>query len=167
MRTKRLQHENMESIQLPFVPQLLVGVVEYVFAMTSPTTAVKTTFRVVALLLGFLQAWAYRFYIEPDGINYLDIADAYLRRDWGSALNGYWSPLYSWLLAGVKWLFAPSAYWESTALHLLNFFLFVLALFCFEFFFRKLLALLAARFPDAVGDDGLPNWAWWTLGYVA
>jgi len=157
----------MESIQLPFVPQLLVGVVEYVFAMTSPTTAVKTTFRVVALLLGFLQAWAYRFYIEPDGINYLDIADAYLRRDWGSALNGYWSPLYSWLLAGVKWLFAPSAYWESTALHLLNFFLFLLALFCFEFFFRKLLALLAARFPDAVGEQGLPNWAWWTLGYVA
>ena len=120
-----------------------------------------------AAVAGFLQAWGSRFYIEPDGANYLDIADAYLRRDWGSAFNGYWSPLYSWLLAAVKWLFAPSAYWESTALHLLNFVLFLLALFCFELFFRKLLALLAVRFPDAVGDQGLPNWAWWTLGYVA
>lgn len=118
-------------------------------------------------MAGFVQAWAYRFYIEPDGVNYLDITDAYLRRDWISAINGYWSPLYSWLLVGVKWLFAPSAYWESTALHLLNVVLYLLALACFEFFFRRMLALLADRFPEAAGEQGLPRWAWWPLGYLA
>jgi hypothetical protein len=116
---------------------------------------------------GFLQAWGARFYIEPDGVNYLDVADAYMRADWGSAINGYWSPLYSWFLAGVKRLFAPSAYWESSALHLVNFGLYLLSLTSFEFFFRRLLVLLAARFPDSVGDEGLPKWAWWTLGYMA
>lgn len=134
--------------------------------MTSSTRALKAAFRVVALLVGFLQAWAYRFYIEPDGVNYLGIADAYLRHDWISAINGYWSPLYSWLLAGVKWLFAPSAYWESTALHLLNLVLYLVALLCFEFFLDRLLALLADRFSGSAGGQELPDWAWWTLGYV-
>lgn len=135
--------------------------------MNPPSFGVKTAFRSVAFVLGFLQAWGGRFYIEPDGVNYLDVADAYLRGDWGSAINGYWSPLYSWLLAGVKGLFRPSAYGESTALHLLNLVLYILALGSFEFFFRRVLTLLAARFPDAVGDEGLPKWAWWTLGYTA
>ena len=120
-----------------------------------------------AIVAGFLQAWGGRFYIDPDGVNYLDIADAYVRHDWASAINDYWSPLYSWLLAGTKWLFHPSPYWESTALHLLNFALYLLAILSFEFFFRRLLALLAERYPDAVGDQGLPGWAWWTLGYAA
>jgi hypothetical protein len=129
--------------------------------------SIKNAFRLAAILLGFIQAWAFRFYVQPDGVNYLDIADAYLHRDWAAAINNYWSPLFSWLLAGVKWLFAPSAYQESTALHLLNFALYLLGLACFEFFFRRLLAFLAERFPDAVGDGGLPGWAWWTLGYMA
>lgn len=131
------------------------------------TKQMRFAFWCFAAVAGFLQAWGGRFYIEPDGVNYLDIADAYLRLDWASAIDGYWSPLYSWLLAGVKSLFHPSAYWESTALHLLNFALYLLALLSFEFFFRRFLALLAERYPDAVGDHGLPNWAWWTLGYAA
>lgn len=32
----------------------------------------------VAILAGLLQALAQRFYIEPDGVNYLDVANAYL-----------------------------------------------------------------------------------------
>src|SRR5256885_5480727 len=44
-----------------------------------------TLFR--SLFLGFLQAWAYRFYIEPDGVNYLDIARAYLKDRKSTRLN--------------------------------------------------------------------------------
>src|SRR5690349_13520626 len=96
--------------------------------MSPSSLVVKTAFRSVALVLAFLQAWAFRFYIEPDGVNYLDIARAYLRRDWMNALNAYWSPLYSWLLALIHGVFRPSPYWESTFLHLLNFGLFLFAL---------------------------------------
>ena len=138
--------------------------------VTSPanlTKRIRIAFWFFAVIAGFLEAWEGRFYMEPDGVNYLDIADAYLRHDWASAINDYWSPLYSWLLAGTKWLFHPSPYWESTALHLLNFALYLLALLSFEFLFRRLLPLLAERYPDAVGDQGLPGWAWWTLGYAA
>lgn len=127
---------------------------------------VKTTFRSIAVILAFLQAWAYRFYIEPDGVNYLDIARAYTRRDWTNALNSYWSPLYSWLLASMQWIFHPSPYWESTSLHLLNFALSLFAPAGFEFFFTRSLSLSKSLYPQAVEDEGLPEWAWWTLGYT-
>ena len=77
--------------------------------MSPSSPAVKTAFRFVALVLASLQAWAYRFYIEPDGVKYLEIARAYLRRDWTNALNAYWSPLYSWLLAFMRWVFQALA----------------------------------------------------------
>jgi hypothetical protein len=127
----------------------------------------RITFWSYAVIAGISQAWSSRFYIEPDGVNYLDIAAAYLRGDWTSAINGYWSPFYSWLLAITQGLFHPSAYRESTFLHLLNFTFYLLALRCFEFFFRRLYSLLAARYPDTVGDKELPEWTWWVIGYTA
>jgi hypothetical protein len=119
------------------------------------------------LVLGFLQAWAGRFYIEHDGVNYLDVAQAYAQHDWQHAINGYWSPLYSWLLAIIEVIFRPPAYWESTSLHLLNFFLFVLALITFEFFLSRLLALVDYLFPERSDPGARPAWAWWLLGYTA
>jgi len=40
--------------------------------------------------------------MNPDGISYLEVGDAYLRGDWRAAVNGYWSPLYSLALATAK-----------------------------------------------------------------
>jgi hypothetical protein len=40
----------------------------------------------------------YRYCINPDGISYISIAQKYLRGDFADAINGYWGPLYSWLL---------------------------------------------------------------------
>ena len=128
---------------------------------------IRVSFWSIAVAAGALQAWGARFVIEPDGVNYLDIADAYLRRDWSAAINAYWSPFYSWLLALVRWAFHPSPYWESTALHLLNFVLFLATILCFEFFYRRLLFLLTTRFPGAVSKEGMPQWSWWVLGYTA
>ena len=135
--------------------------------MTISLGRLRAGFRILILVLGFLQAWAGRFYVEPDGVNYLDIAQAYLRHDWRQAINGYWSPLYSWLLALVQVIFRPSPYWESTFLHLLNFLLFALALITFEFFLRRLIALVNALFPELGDVIARPVWAWWVLGYTA
>jgi hypothetical protein len=40
----------------------------------------------------------YRYCINPDGVSYISIAQKYLRGDFADAINGYWGPLYSWLL---------------------------------------------------------------------
>ena len=34
-----------------------------------------------------------------DCISYMDISTFYRNGDWRMALNSYWSPMYSWLLA--------------------------------------------------------------------
>jgi hypothetical protein len=127
----------------------------------------KLSLRTLILALGFLQAWAGRFYIEHDGVNYLDVAQAYARHDWRHAINGYWSPLYSWLLAIIEISFRPAPYWESTYLHLLNFLLFALALIAFEFFLSRLLALVNSLFPELSDEAARPAWTWWLLGYTA
>jgi hypothetical protein len=127
----------------------------------------KFSSRLFILVLGFLQAWAGRFYIDPDGVNYFDVAQAYARRDWVHAINGYWSPLYSWLLATIEIIFRPSPYWQSTYLHLLNFAFFVLAFIAFEFFLARLISLVNFLFPELNDEVARPVWAWWLLGYTA
>ena len=57
--------------------------------------SVRVVLRFIAVLLALVQTWNGRFYMDPDGTAYADIARAWLRGDWGLALNGYWSPLYS------------------------------------------------------------------------
>jgi 4-amino-4-deoxy-L-arabinose transferase-like glycosyltransferase len=120
----------------------------------------------VAISAGFLQAWASRFIMTPDGTCYLDIATAYIRRDWHTAINTYWSPLFSWLLALGMWIFHPAPHWESTFLHLVNFAGMLFALVCFEFFFRSFLRHREVfRSPGDAGH-ALPEIAWWMLGYA-
>jgi len=50
------------------------------------------------LILGAILLNFYQYQINPDGISYISIAQKYLRGDYGNAVNGYWSPLFSWLL---------------------------------------------------------------------
>ena len=42
------------------------------------------------------------------------MGDAYFRRDWGMAVNGVWSRIYSWLIVLPRHLFGIPIYWEST-----------------------------------------------------
>ena len=75
----------------------------------------------LALVLGASQAWATRFTMNPDGISYLDMGDAYWRGDWHMAINAYFSPLYSWILGFFMKVLRPSPYWEYPLAHLVNF----------------------------------------------
>lgn len=119
----------------------------------------------VTIVAGLLQALACRFYVSGDGNSYLDVASAYLRGDYTNAVNGYWSPLYSWLVALVLRVFKPSAYFETTILHLLNFAGLLVALRAFEFFFRNFLAAKRSFVPPEDESLQLPVFAWWMLGY--
>jgi hypothetical protein len=117
-------------------------------------------------LTGFLQAWSNRFSLSPDATNYLDIASAYLRHDWHNAINAYWSPLFSWLLAIVLALFRPGLYNESTALHLLNFAGLLLSLLCFEYFFSAFLQFgQNSTLQTLQTDETLPELVLWGLAY--
>lgn len=75
-----------------------------------------------------------------DCVSYLDIGDAYARRDFAVALNGYWSPAYSWLLALVTNVLRPSLRWEFPTVHLVNFVVFAVGLWAFDLFVRELIA---------------------------
>jgi hypothetical protein len=49
------------------------------------------------------------YFLNPDGIAYLRIASYYAEGDFSAAVNAYWSPLLSWLLApffamGLPWV---------------------------------------------------------------
>jgi hypothetical protein len=106
--------------------------------------------------------------MTPDGISYLDIADAYMRRDWHTAINSVWSPLYSWLLGPILASVPRSIYWEFRVVHLVNFGIFVVTFTAFEFFWTQLTAY--ARAGTTTGAAGnnitLPSWAWHLLGYA-
>jgi hypothetical protein len=126
---------------------------------------VRVVMWTATIAAGLLQALAARFYISGDGNSYLDVASAYLRGDFAQAINAYWSPFYSWLIALVLWVFKPSGYWESTILHLLNFAGLLVALRAFDFFFSNFLAA-KQNFTRPEGESfEFPVSAWWILGY--
>jgi len=114
-----------------------------------------------SLLLVILHLWVNRDLFDPEGISYLDMADAYLRGDWQAALNSTWSPMYSWLLALMMLIFNPPAQWEFTAVHALNIFVFLIALSSFSIFMREFLRANEER----ANNERLPDWSWLVLGY--
>ena len=83
----------------------------------------------VCLVLGAVQAWLLRYSMISDGISYLDIGDAYFRGDWNSAINAYWSPVYSWCVGLALYLFKPSIWWEFITVHIVNLLIYVGSLF--------------------------------------
>src|SRR5260221_10229953 len=62
------------------------------------STILRIIFWFIAVSLGLIQAWVTRFAMNPDGVSYLDIGDGFWRGDLRLLLNGYWSPLYAFLL---------------------------------------------------------------------
>jgi hypothetical protein len=122
-----------------------------------------------SLALGLMHAWIGRYAMNPDGVSYLDIGDALVRRDWAHAANAYWSPLYAWMLGLVVGEIQPSPRWEFPLVHVVNFTIFVVALLCFRFFLHEVLAFCRERSsPDDTGPEGrvaLPEWALILLGY--
>jgi hypothetical protein len=69
----------------------------------------------------------FHFEIDPDGLSYVSIAQKYLKGNFSEAINGYWGPLFSWLL--IPFLkFKINPLW---AIKYLNIFLGCLSIFGF------------------------------------
>lgn len=117
------------------------------------------------LTLGLMAAIASRFSMNVDGISYLDLADAYWKGDWNAIVNGYWSPLYPWLLGAATHLFHASMYWESNIVHAVNFLLFLLMMGAFDFFLRGLCRRVRATGSLSESLYPLPIWAMQAFGY--
>jgi hypothetical protein len=113
----------------------------------------RTVGILIALLLGSVQAWQTRMDIYPDGISYLDLADAWLRGDWEAAVNGHWSPLYPWMIAAASALLQPDAASDPILLHGVNFLAYLMALAAFDRMLGEVEALAAVS--TAESDAGL------------
>ncbi|MBI3590006.1 MAG: hypothetical protein HY094_01340 [Candidatus Melainabacteria bacterium] len=103
---------------------------------------IKRAFRLFAILLGLLQAWALQNQYYGDIISYIEIGEAYLHGDFNSAINGYCSPLYSWILAVFLSFSRPSPYWEYPFTIFINFLIYLFTLICFEYFLKEFIRYL-------------------------
>jgi hypothetical protein len=122
----------------------------------------------LALIVGAIQTWHHRHAMQPDGMSYIDVADAYARWDWEMAINSYWSPLYSWIISVALAILKPSAYWEFTVAHGVNYLIFLWTMGCFHFFLR---ALIQHHRHHSANDSQygvfhLPDWGVCALGYA-
>ncbi|HHY00474.1 MAG TPA: hypothetical protein GX531_03765 [Methanothermobacter sp.] len=48
--------------------------------------------------LVFCSIYYHHYHFGADGISYVSIAEKYFNGNWSNAINGCWSPLYSWLM---------------------------------------------------------------------
>jgi 4-amino-4-deoxy-L-arabinose transferase-like glycosyltransferase len=131
-------------------------------------TRIEIAFWLLAILLGFFHVWAdHHYLVNADAMSYIDIAESYLRRDWTKAVNSYWSPLYSWLIALGFMILKPSPYWKFAFVHLVNFAMYLFTLGCFCFLMREILRRQQVQRNElhAQGLVTLPDWALLSLGY--
>lgn len=129
------------------------------------TRRLTVVFWIVGIALAALHNCAARHMMNPDGINYIDMGEAYLRGDWDMAINSYWSPFYSWLVATGLRIMQPSPYWEFAAVHLVNFLIYIAAMCCFHFFLAQVIHYNQFRKLADGEYTVLPDWAWIMLGY--
>jgi len=125
-------------------------------------------FRIVAIVFGVAQVWTFRHGINDiNGIPYLEMGEAYMRGDWGTAVNGMWSPFYSWVLGAPMRIFQPSPAHEYLVVELINLVIFLIAICSFEFFLRELLQIqhISRDTPARQGTVGLPPVALLLVGY--
>jgi hypothetical protein len=120
----------------------------------------------VILIFGLLRAWIGRFSMDPDGISYLDLSDAFRRHDWHNFLNAYWSPLYPVLLGIVRPVLPAGKLQELIAVHIANFLIYAAALATFEFFYSELIAALASKAAPSDDSRELPDWAIWAISHA-
>ena len=124
----------------------------------------RAVFWSIVVLLGFVQAWSHRQLVDHDGVAYLDIAERYAQGPWTSAINGFYSPLYSWLMAIGLYLQQVPRYSEATLLHLVNFAGYLGAYASFEFFLGEVIRAERANANSEDQTTGLSESAWHTLG---
>jgi hypothetical protein len=104
----------------------------------------------LAIVLGAVQAWTSRYEMYPDGVQYLDNADAYRSGDFRHAVNSQWSPLYPWLIGSLFAAVRPTLEEEFPLVHFLNLVLFLVSLAGFLYFTTVVRTLMVQNASRAV-----------------
>lgn len=121
----------------------------------------------VSLSLGFLQFWAYRHSPSSvDIVSYLDISDFYLQGKWQFAINGYWGPLYCWILSLVRVTTTTDPYWEIVIVKLTNLILYLLTFACFDIFLQEQFKHYQRRVENSEQRYKIPKAIFLSLSYV-
>ena len=123
---------------------------------------IERVFLVFGLLIGAVQAIGNFSSLDPDGLSYLDISDAWLRHDWSNCINAYWSPLFPALIAALRAVLPRSSYFEFAIVHLAGYLCFVASLFCFRLLLHEL-----EKYKEGWNDQPhLPRWAFRSIAYL-
>lgn len=88
---------------------------------------------------GVLNAWNYRYLLNPDGISYLDMARETMQHGVGTLVNPHWSPLYPALIALWNLLVRPEPMHEFMHVHALNAVIYFATAVTFGFFLREVI----------------------------
>ncbi len=132
----------------------------------SSITLWKWGLRLSAVVLALVYNWVERFFMNVDGISYLDMAYAYMRADWKMAVNAYWGAGYSWLLGAFLAPLHVPPYRESTVVHLVNVLIFIATLVAFEYFLTGVIQLRTKVSVSGAGRIPFTEWTWWVLAYL-
>lgn len=101
-----------------------------------------------------LQALAARDFFTADAISYLDIAHSCVAGHGHALVNGWWSPVFPFLLAICLKVFKPDPYEEALLVHLLAFVSLIAALASFEYFLAVFLKFRTQTAIAASAGDG-------------
>ena len=101
-------------------------------------------FLVLTLGFGLTQVWACRYEINPDSMDYLDIAREVATGNWTAVANGYWGTLNSVLLAPL-FRFHLSPERELLLAHSEGIIILLLAFFAFRFFLNSVLDTITSH----------------------
>ncbi|MCU1303001.1 MAG: hypothetical protein JWQ87_3285 [Candidatus Sulfotelmatobacter sp.] len=167
MKTSSLEAKR-RSLVIPSQLEVLVRPNPSAKLLNNPLSRPKVLDRLLmaaTLVLGLLHAWLGRFSMNPDGISYLDVGDAFVHHNWAVAVNAWWSPLYPWTLGLVLSIIRPSPKWEFPIVHLVNFAIFVVALLGFRFLLQAALAFVHGKATNSKLVN-LPDWAVTLTGYA-
>jgi hypothetical protein len=133
---------------------------------TEQRRRISRLFLVLTLGFGLAQVWACRYQMDPDSMDYLDIARELAAGHWAAIANGYWGTLNSLLLAPLL-RFHPSPETELLLAHLEGILILLFAFFAFRFFLNSVLDTIR---PEKNAEDqaelrSLPEWSLCVLGY--
>jgi len=127
----------------------------------------RVIFWLITIVLGGCQTWANRHAMNPDGISYLNLADACTQGDWNRLINGYWNPLYPCLLRVSKLLLGPPPHLEFAVAHLAHFWTYLFAFFCYDLLLSQLIRHQdVERAGSFEGRMRIPAWGMLALGYL-
>jgi hypothetical protein len=115
----------------------------------------RAVFWILVACAGLLPGWAYRHAMNPDGISYIELAWASVHQGVHALVNGYWSPLYPFLLSVFFRIFHPVPRAEFTAVHFFNVALLFLSAAGFESFLGELIRARRASGGNHTGNAAI------------